>query len=131
MQSPGHGPRITRRRVLVLLGGSAAGVGLLGATGTAFAETNVLAHQVVLNEVVSTVLGPPAVAGVAAQPTAPLAGFRQAAQAGFSPINSTLTFGAPADLAAGWDGTLWAIDQLGAPHVYDPLSARRSSMRSC
>ena len=22
----------------------------------------------------------------------------------------------------GWDGTLWAIDAIGAPHVYDPIS---------
>src|SRR5215471_1321313 len=53
---------------------------------------------------------------------APVAAIQQAIQAGFSPINSTLTFGAPTDVAAGWDGTVWAIDGQGAPHVYDPLT---------
>jgi hypothetical protein len=97
-------------------------VGLLAATGTAFAESSAPAHAAVLNEAVAGVLGPPRVAAIAAQPKPPLVAFRQATQAGLSPINSALTFGAPADLAAGWDGTLWAIDQLGAPHVYDSLS---------
>ena len=62
-----------------------------------------------------------AAAAPAAQ-ISPLAPFQQAAQTSFAPINSGLTFGQPTDMAAGWDGTLWAIDQQGAPHVYDPLS---------
>ena len=53
---------------------------------------------------------------------APLAGFQHATQAEFAPISSMLTFGAPVDLASGWDGTVWAIDGSGAPHLYDPLS---------
>ncbi|MDN5918123.1 MAG: hypothetical protein L0I76_24015, partial [Pseudonocardia sp.] len=54
-------------------------------------------------------------------PQMPPKSFRQMAQDGFAPINSALTFGPPTDLAAGWDGTLWAIDGSGAPHLYDPL----------
>src|SRR5690349_21550241 len=118
MQSASHAPRLTRRQLLVLLGGSAAGASLLASTGTAFGDTTGRDRQALLNEAVGAVLGPPQLAGAAR----PLAAFRQAAQAGFSPINSALTFGAPTDLAAGWDGTLWAIDESGAPHVYDPLS---------
>jgi hypothetical protein len=38
----------------------------------------------------------------------------------FSAIGSTTAFGPPTDLSAGWDGTLWAIDASGAPHMYDP-----------
>lgn len=38
----------------------------------------------------------------------------------FNPIASTTAFGQPTDLSAGWDGTLWAIDASGAPHLYDP-----------
>ncbi len=41
---------------------------------------------------------------------------------GFTPLPSQLATGAPiADIAAGWDGTLWAVDALGVAHVYDPL----------
>jgi hypothetical protein len=39
----------------------------------------------------------------------------------FNPIASTTAFGPPTDIAAGWDGTLWAIDASGAPHLYDPV----------
>ncbi|MCS5692752.1 PQQ-binding-like beta-propeller repeat protein [Cyanobium sp. FGCU-6] len=36
--------------------------------------------------------------------------------------SSSLATGEPiADISAGWDGTLWAVDSLGIPHVYDPL----------
>ena len=37
----------------------------------------------------------------------------------FSAIPSNLTFGPPADISMGWDGTLWAIDKSGAPHLYN------------
>lgn len=50
--------------------------------------------------------------------------FEQAGQSGFTPIESSLTFGAATDIAAAWDGTLWAIDAAGAPHRYDPLNDR-------
>jgi len=39
----------------------------------------------------------------------------------FNPIASTTRFGPPTDLSMGWDGTLWAIDVSGAPHLYDPV----------
>jgi hypothetical protein len=99
---------------LVLLGGSAAGASLLAMTGNAFAETTASDRQARIHDAIAAVLG-----SVAATP---LAAVRKATQTGFSPINSSLTFGAPTDLAAGWDGTVWAIDQAGAPHIYDPLS---------
>ncbi len=38
----------------------------------------------------------------------------------FTEIPSDLLFGPPADIAMGWDGTLWALDASGAPHVFDP-----------
>ena len=44
------------------------------------------------------------------------------APATFNPIASTTVFGPPTDISAGWDGTLWAIDASGAPHLYDPLA---------
>src|SRR5262249_5746684 len=40
----------------------------------------------------------------------------------FNPIASTTAFGAPTDISSGWDGTLWAIDASGAPHLYDPIA---------
>jgi hypothetical protein len=106
--------------MLVLLGRSAAGTGLLSADGSASADAGIH-DRMQVSDAVLAVLGPPALAS-AAQPTQPLAGFCQATQAGFSPINATLSFGPPADVAAGWDGTLWAIDDQGAPHLYDPLT---------
>ncbi|HEY1295955.1 MAG TPA: hypothetical protein VGJ60_23000, partial [Chloroflexota bacterium] len=118
MQSPAHTPRITRRRLLLLLGGSAAGASLLATAGNALAATTEHARQAALSDAVAAVLGPVAVASAAE----PLAGFQAATQAGFSPIDSSLTFGVPTDLAAGWDGTAWAIDDHGAPYVYDSLS---------
>ncbi|MEZ4716785.1 MAG: twin-arginine translocation signal domain-containing protein [Caldilineaceae bacterium] len=27
-----------------------------------------------------------------------------------------------ADIAAGWDGTLWSVDTDGVPHLFDPLT---------
>ena len=50
--------------------------------------------------------GPPG-AGMPAQPT-------------FTPLPSELSFGPPTDISMGWDGTLWAIDASGAPHLYGP-----------
>ena len=44
------------------------------------------------------------------------------APATFNPIASTTVFGPPTDISAGWDGTLWAIDASGAPHLYDALA---------
>ena len=38
----------------------------------------------------------------------------------FNLIASTTAFGPPVDISMGWDGTLWAIDASGAPHLYDP-----------
>lgn len=39
----------------------------------------------------------------------------------FNAIASALPAGGPpVDIAMGWDGTLWAIDAEGAPHLYDP-----------
>ena len=46
-----------------------------------------------------------------------LGGFQQPT---FTAIPSSLLFGPPTDIAMGWDGTLWAIDASGAPHVFDP-----------
>lgn len=46
-----------------------------------------------------------------------LGGFQQPT---FTAIPSSLLFGPPADIAMGWDGTLWALDASGAPHVFDP-----------
>jgi outer membrane protein assembly factor BamB len=43
-------------------------------------------------------------------------------QPGFLAQPSALTFGSPADLAMGWDGTVWAVDGQGAPHVFDPIA---------
>ncbi len=41
---------------------------------------------------------------------------------GFAPLPSQLATGAAiADIAAGWDGSHWAVDALGIPHVYDRL----------
>jgi hypothetical protein len=40
----------------------------------------------------------------------------------FTPISSELVFGPPADIAMGWDGTLWAVDASGAAHLYDPIA---------
>jgi hypothetical protein len=40
----------------------------------------------------------------------------------FTPIPSNLAFGPPTDISMGWDGTLWAIDATGAPHIFDPIN---------
>jgi hypothetical protein len=120
MHSSNQALRLSRRKMLVLLGGSAAGASLLAATGDAIAEAQAHDRKTVLNGAVAAVLAPPAFA--AAQATDHLAGYRQATQSGFSPISSMLTFGSPTDVAAGWDGTVWAIDNQGAPHLHDPLT---------
>ena len=41
----------------------------------------------------------------------------------FTPIPSNLAFGPPTDISMGWDGTLWAIDAGGAPHLFDPINS--------
>lgn len=48
-----------------------------------------------------------------------LAGLKQPT---FTEIPSNLVFGPPADISMGWDGTLWAIDASGAPHLFDPVA---------
>ncbi|HKN88622.1 MAG TPA: PQQ-binding-like beta-propeller repeat protein [Nitrospiraceae bacterium] len=40
----------------------------------------------------------------------------------FTPIPSNLAFGPPIDISMGWDGTFWAIDATGAPHLFDPIN---------
>src|SRR5262245_19421366 len=121
MESAIRTQRVTRRRLLVLLGGSAACASLLATTGSAFADTGTRDGHTRLNQAVAAVLASPVLAP-AHTAAAPLATIQQAAQAGFSPINSMLTFGPPTDVAAGWDGTVWAVDGHGAPHVYEPLT---------
>lgn len=40
----------------------------------------------------------------------------------FNHVAAQLSSGQPiADISAGWDGTFWAVDTLGVPHVYDPI----------
>ena len=109
--------------MLLLLGGSAAGAGCWPSPAR-LRGTSSPDQQARLSEAVAAVLAPPPLAATsaAAQAGAPLAGFQQATTSGFNSINSTLTFGAPTDVAAGWDGTLWAIDGSGAPHLYDPIA---------
>ncbi|HVG96783.1 MAG TPA: hypothetical protein VNK05_07785, partial [Chloroflexota bacterium] len=55
----------------------------------------------------------------AAQGRGPLGG---ALTEGFTAHPSLLAFGPVVDIAAGWDGTLWAIDAQGAPSVYDQVA---------
>jgi outer membrane protein assembly factor BamB len=43
------------------------------------------------------------------------------AQPGFAAAPVAGLLAAPADVSMGWDGTAWAVDQLGAPHTFDPL----------
>jgi hypothetical protein len=40
----------------------------------------------------------------------------------FTPIASNTTFGPLTDISMGEDGTLWGIDDQGAPHVYDAIN---------
>ena len=101
--------------MLALAGGTAAS-GLLVASGVAQADAPTLQAAKMSQAVAAVLAAAPLTAAT------PLAAFQQAAQAGFVPVNSSLTFGEPADMAAGWDGTLWAIDTAGAPHLYDPLN---------
>jgi hypothetical protein len=124
------GPRLTRRSLLLLVGG-ALGAGLLTATRVAHAETPHQEHETPPQAVAAVMVASAPAAATNAPGSATnapaaainaLDSFRHATQAGFVPIDSTLTFGAPTDLASGWDGTLWAIDSSGAPHQYDPVA---------
>ena len=45
-------------------------------------------------------------------------------QGGFVKIASMTAFGPPTDIATGWDGTVWAIDGSGAPHLLDLINDR-------
>ncbi len=49
----------------------------------------------------------------------------------FTPLpSSQLPTGKPiADISAGWDGTLWAVDTLGIPHLYDPIERDLAGLR--
>lgn len=49
-----------------------------------------------------------------------------AGQPSFAAVSSQLQFGAIQDIAAGWDGTLWAADDQGCAHLYDPIQDRWS-----
>jgi hypothetical protein len=66
----------------------------------------------------STVVGP-APEHAHAQPVGPLA---DATPPGFALMPSALAFGAPADISMGWDGTVWAIGDDGAPHTFDAIA---------
>src|SRR5262249_6595187 len=92
MHSTDYPSRLTRRRMSLLLGGSGAGVGLLAVSGAASAEAGPREQQARLSDVVAAALAPPALAATsaAAQAGAPLAGFKQATQSSFNPINSAL-----------------------------------------
>ena len=52
-------------------------------------------------------------------PTDPVTGLPQPT---FNQISAEMLFGAPSDIAAGWDGTLSAIDPSGAHHLYDSVN---------
>jgi PQQ-like domain len=58
---------------------------------------------------------------VTAAAAAPRGGLKLAAPS-FTEISAELEFGPPADVSAGWDGTLWGIDTSGAPQLYDPMT---------
>ena len=58
---------------------------------------------------------------LSATPATPIASGTLYVPPSFSAVPSALTFGAPTDLALGWDGLAWAIDAQGAPHHYDPI----------
>ncbi|UBF30751.1 hypothetical protein K9N68_39840 (plasmid) [Kovacikia minuta CCNUW1] len=51
-------------------------------------------------------------------PTDPISGLPQPT---FNQLSAEMVFGAPTDIAAGWDGTLSAIDPSGAHHLYDSI----------
>ena len=90
--------RMTRRQFLK--------AGVLGAGSLAFSAASLT----------SLVAPPPQEARAAVEQPHKLA----IPQPTFNAIASTTAFGPPADLSAGWDGTLWATDASGAPHLYDP-----------
>src|SRR5262245_51996642 len=103
--------RVTRRQMLGRPGNTAT-TGLLVACDAAQADAPVPRTELMSQAVTAALNGAPAAAaqnGTApkAQATA-LTPFGQATQTSFLPIDSGLTFGPPTDLAAGWDGTLWA-----------------------
>ncbi|MBV9325246.1 MAG: PQQ-binding-like beta-propeller repeat protein [Chloroflexi bacterium] len=99
-------PRLTRRRMLVVSCGAGA-AGLLGAARTASAA-----------ELLQRALAqPPA---LVFQPvTSTNRPARGAVSVAALPVSAGPSFGPPTDIAAGWDGTLWAIDGAGAPYRYD------------
>ncbi|MBV9172436.1 MAG: hypothetical protein JOZ81_20365, partial [Chloroflexi bacterium] len=123
MQHPDHAgfrSRLTRRRMLLLVGGAAAGTGLVAVSG-ADAWTDSGQQPSSVAQAIAAVLGAgPETAFAQSTSSNSLGVFQQASQNGFTSINAKLTFGPPTDLASGWDGTLWAIDTAGAPHLYDP-----------
>src|SRR5262245_11536012 len=89
-------PRITRRQFFKL---SAFGAGTVAASSPVGVVSSPTEHAVAQTKQPQLAIP---------QPT-------------FNPIASTTAFGPPTDLSAGWDGTLWAIDASGAPHIYDPI----------
>src|SRR5690242_11480299 len=97
--------RFTRRQALARPG-STAKTGLLVACDPAHADAPP-ARGELMPQAVSAVVKASA---PAAPRVAALMPFGQATQTSFLPIDSGLTFGPPTDVAAGWDGTLWAID---------------------
>ena len=100
-------PRLTRRQFLKI---GAFGAGVLA-----------LPHN--FPNAVSNI----ALAAVAAAPShealsaAQQPGGLSMPQPTFNAIASTTAFGPPTDLSSGWDGTLWAIDASGSPHLHDPI----------
>ncbi|MBV9599658.1 MAG: PQQ-binding-like beta-propeller repeat protein [Chloroflexi bacterium] len=108
--TPTVGVRITRRQLL-LLGGAVVGTGLLAVTRGA--------QAVSAAEAMRDALG--SVARQEAPATSQTGGLLDRAAPSVTPlaVAAEPVFGPPTDIAAGWDGTLWAIDGAGAPHVYD------------
>jgi hypothetical protein len=78
------------------------------------------ALQMALGAAGALTLAPGLLGGGAARPR-PAHASAGPAQPGFAaaPVAGLLV--APADVSMGWDGTAWAVDQLGAPHTFDPL----------
>ncbi|MBV9170579.1 MAG: PQQ-binding-like beta-propeller repeat protein [Chloroflexi bacterium] len=107
-EPPLVGSPITRRRLL-LLTTAAVGSGLLAATRGPRVVSAAEALQAALAE--ST---PPAALAPRRTLAEQLAPHVTALPAQAEPLFGPLT-----DIAAGWDGTLWAIDAAGAPYQYD------------
>ena len=72
---------------MLALAGGAAATGLLVASGVAHADVRTVRAEKMAQAVAAVLAAAPAAA-------APLAAFQQAAQTGFVPVNSSLTFGA-------------------------------------